>query len=96
MVADPDKPHSAVLPSQSAFGVAQQEKEHAKRLRLERQHLATLDEAKLPLANPYVSEFENKELIPNRKFLIHPPKFILLARKLIRSPSRPCRSTRPE
>ena len=47
---------------------AQQEQEDAKRLRLDRQHLALLEERELVLANLNVGEAENKGLILHHRF----------------------------
>ena len=59
-------PHTAFSSSSFAisfWGLRNRIQEHAKCLRFDRQHLASLDERELPLANLHVSESENNGLI---------------------------------
>jgi hypothetical protein len=46
------------------LGIVQQEQEHTKCLRLDRQHLSALDETEFSLADFHVAETEDKGLIP--------------------------------
>src|SRR5258708_5860073 len=74
----------------------QQEQEGAKCLRLDRQHLARLDERELPLPNLHVVKAENKGLTRHHKFIIRPRKLLISAKNLMTTPSRPSRASRPE
>ncbi len=51
------------------MGIAKQEDQDSKSLRLDRQHLASLDDAELAFSNLHVSEAENKRLVLNHEFI---------------------------
>src|ERR1700682_5035821 len=78
------------------WGLRSKSRRTAKRLRLNRQHLARFEERELVFANLNVGEAENKGLIPDHRFIIRPKKFLMRVEKLITSPSRPRRTMRPE
>jgi len=76
-------------------GIVQQEQEHAKCLRLDRQHLSALDETEFPFVDFHVSEAEYKRLISHHDFIIRPKRFSIRIEKLIKQPIKTKQSHAP-
>jgi hypothetical protein len=64
----PNRIQKLVLRDQS-MGTAKQEEQDAKGLRLDRQQLASLNDAELAFSNLHISEGENKALMLRHEFI---------------------------